>query len=112
MWSIGLSPEHLGAQRIRCCVVRISFACTAAKFFELGMPHSSIAYSQPDMLQSRFCCAAAPARLRHSPLIRALIPKGIDQNPCAHCRGPMVMMRQGWSTSLFQAWQQCSTMSS
>src|SRR6516225_1862139 len=35
-----------------------------------------------------------------------LIPVPIDQNPCAHWRSPMDMMRQGWSTSLFQALQQ------
>ena len=42
----------------------------------------------------------------------ALIPVPIDQNPCAHWRSPMDMMRQGWSTSLFQALQQWSTRSS
>src|SRR5450631_3984069 len=31
-----------------------------------------------------------------------LIPSPIDQNPWAHWRNPMDMMRQGWSTSLFQ----------
>ena len=41
-----------------------------------------------------------------------LIPSPIDQNPCAHWRNPMDMMRQGWSTSLFQASQQWSTRSS
>src|SRR5215813_1384945 len=30
-----------------------------------------------------------------------LIPNPIDQNPWAHWRSPMDMMRQGWSTSLF-----------
>lgn len=35
-----------------------------------------------------------------------LIPSPINQNPCAHWRKPMVMMRQGCSTSLFQAKQQ------
>lgn len=41
---------------------------------------------------------------------RPLIPTCIDHNPRVHCRRPMVMMRQGWSTSLFQASQQWSTM--
>src|SRR6516165_9609884 len=36
----------------------------------------------------------------------------IDQNPWAHWRSPMDMMRQGWSTSLFHAAQQWSTRSS
>src|SRR5262249_3164930 len=44
--------------------------------------------------------------------ISRLIPVPIDQNPCAHWRSPMAMMRQGWSTSLFQALQQWSTRSS
>ena len=35
-----------------------------------------------------------------------LIPSPIDQNPCAHWRNPMDMIRQGWSTSLFHASQQ------
>jgi len=35
-----------------------------------------------------------------------VIPSPIDQNPCAHWRSPMDMMRQGCSTSLFQAKQQ------
>ena len=35
----------------------------------------------------------------------------IDQNPCAHWRSPMDMMRQGWSMSLFQASQAWSRMS-
>jgi IS5 family transposase len=41
-------------------------------------------------------------------LIRGVevIPIPIDQNPCAHSRSPMDMMHHGWSTSLFQAWQQ------
>ena len=47
-------------------------------------------------------------------LIRAagFIPNPIDQNPWAHWRSPMDMMRQGWSTSLFHAAQQWSTRSS
>ena len=45
-------------------------------------------------------------------LIEALIPKCIDQNSWAHWRRPMDMMRHGCSTSLFQAKQQWSTMSS
>ena len=57
-------------------------------------------------------------RLKAGPFLVAhqttdqVIPSLIDQNPCAHCRSPMDMMRQGWSTSLFQAKQQWSTMSS
>ncbi len=39
-----------------------------------------------------------------------LIPTCIDHDPCAQLRRPMVMMRQGWSMSLFQASQQWSTM--
>ena len=35
-----------------------------------------------------------------------VIPTCIDQNPCAQSRSPMDMMRQGCSTSLFQAAQQ------
>ena len=35
-----------------------------------------------------------------------VIPNRIDQNPCAQWRSPIDMMRQGWATSLFQAWQQ------
>ena len=46
------------------------------------------------------------------PVFMRLIPVPIDQNPCAHWRSPMDMMRQGWSTSLFQALQQWSTRSS
>src|SRR6516165_2923808 len=41
-----------------------------------------------------------------------LIANPIDQNPWAHWRSPMDMMRQGWSTSLFHAAQQWSTRSS
>jgi hypothetical protein len=42
----------------------------------------------------------------------SLIPNPIDQNPWAHWRSPMDMMRQGRSTSLFHAAQQWSTRSS
>jgi len=41
-----------------------------------------------------------------------VIPAPDDQNPCAQLRGPMDMMRHGWSVSLFQASQQWSTMAS
>jgi hypothetical protein len=41
-----------------------------------------------------------------------LIPSPCDHDPCAQSRMPMDMMVQGRSTSLFQASQQCSTMSS
>ena len=41
-----------------------------------------------------------------------LIPTLTDQNPHAQSRNPNDMTRHGWSTSLFQAWQQWSTMSS
>src|SRR5262249_22955309 len=41
-----------------------------------------------------------------------VIPSPIDQNSCAHWRNPRDMMRQGWSTSLFQGSQQWSTRSS
>ena len=42
----------------------------------------------------------------------AIIPAGIDQNPCAQSRMPMDMMVHGWSMSLFQASQQSATISS
>ena len=38
------------------------------------------------------------------------LPRLADQNRCAHSRSPMDMMRQGCSTSLFQASQQWSRM--
>ena len=38
------------------------------------------------------------------------IPTCMDHDPRAQLRRPMVMMRQGWSMSLFQASQQWSTM--
>ena len=44
--------------------------------------------------------------------VLGVIPNPIDQNPWAHWRSPMDMMRQGWSTSLFHAAQQWSTRSS
>jgi hypothetical protein len=58
-----------------------------------------------------------PKLVRHFNLVEAancgglnnkkiLIPILIDQNPCAHWRKPMAMMRQGCSTSLFHASQQ------
>ena len=50
-------------------------------------------------------CFLRLAALPTFPLDR-LIPSLIDQNPCAHWRSPMDMMRQGWSTSLFHASQQ------
>jgi hypothetical protein len=37
---------------------------------------------------------------------RPLLPNPIDQNWWAHWRNPRDMIRQGWSTSLFQASQQ------
>ena len=43
--------------------------------------------------------------------IAALIPSPADQDRCAQSRRPMDMIRQGWSTSLFQAAQQWSRMS-
>jgi hypothetical protein len=46
-----------------------------------------------------FTRAAASIGIKQPPLIPSLI----DQNPCAHWRKPMDMMRQGCSTSLFQA---------
>src|SRR5262245_40856825 len=45
-------------------------------------------------------------------ILRKIIPSPIDQNSCAHWRNPRDMMRQGRSTSLFQASQQWSTRSS
>jgi NADP-dependent 3-hydroxy acid dehydrogenase YdfG len=45
-------------------------------------------------------------------LAEELIPTRADQNRWAQSRSPMDMMRQGWLASLFQASQQCATMSS
>src|SRR5207302_4467937 len=42
---------------------------------------------------------------------QSVIPRLTDQDRCAQSRKPMDMMVQGWSTSLFQAWQQWSRMS-
>jgi hypothetical protein len=64
--------------------------------------------------------AAAASGLRASPTTMqrtasafcALIPLPTDQNRYAQSRNPMEIMRHGWSTSLFQASQQCSTTSS
>jgi len=44
--------------------------------------------------------------------LNELIPNPTDQNRCAQSRNPIDMIVQGWSTSLFQAKQQCSRMSS
>src|SRR5438477_11551147 len=44
--------------------------------------------------------------------VGGLIPNPTDQNRCAQSRNPIDMIVQGWSTSLFQAKQQCSRMSS
>src|SRR5450759_1038555 len=60
----------------------------------------------------RGAAEALIAHIRHDGNNIGLIPSPIDQNPCAHWRNPMDMMRQGWSTSLFQASQQWSTRSS
>jgi hypothetical protein len=38
--------------------------------------------------------------------LAALIPIRTDQNPWAHWRSPMDMMRQGSAARRFQAWQQ------
>ena len=51
-----------------------------------------------------------PGRLEWLAIIFALIPTCMDHDPRAQLRRPMVMMRQGWSMSLFQASQQWSTM--
>ena len=44
--------------------------------------------------------------------IPGVIPRLVDQDPWAQLRRPMDMIRQGWSTRLFQASQQWSTISS
>ena len=44
---------------------------------------------------------ARPAEVEHD--IVLVIPRLSDQNPWAHFRNPMDMMRHGWSVSLFQA---------
>ena len=49
---------------------------------------------------------------RYEGRLNYVIPNPIDQNPWAHWRSPMDMMRQGWSMSLFHAAQQWSTRSS
>ena len=43
---------------------------------------------------------------------RQVIPMLIDHDPWAQARCPRVMMRHGWSVSLFHASQQRATMSS
>ena len=60
----------------------------------------------------RTAAAAEPARGASRRSRQAVIPNPADQNPCAQSRSPMDMMRHGWSVSLFQAWQQWSTMAS
>jgi galactokinase/mevalonate kinase-like predicted kinase len=45
-------------------------------------------------------------------LRQSIIPALIDQNLCAQSRSPMDMILHGWSTSLFHASQQWSTISS
>ena len=39
-------------------------------------------------------------------LFAYVILSPIDQNPCAHWRNPIHMIRQGWSMSLFHVSQQ------
>ena len=41
--------------------------------------------------------------------ISLVIPNLSDQYPLAQFRSPIDMIFQGWSVSLFQAWQQWST---
>ena len=52
------------------------------------------------------------ARLTRRNVTDRLIPRFTDQNSRAQSRRPIDMIFQGWSTSLFQASQQWSTMSS
>lgn len=49
---------------------------------------------------------------RRRPFLSGILPGRVDHDPCAHGRMPMDMMRHGWLTSLFQAKQQWSTISS
>jgi len=62
---------------------------------------------------SHLVFVVGPSGCGKSSLLKVgVIPNPIDQNPWAHWRSPMDMMRQGWSTSLFHAAQQWSTRSS
>ena len=54
------------------------------------------------------CCK----RWRWSQSALELIPALVDQNLWAQSRSPMDMILHGWSTSLFHASQQWSTISS
>src|SRR6266404_9605963 len=62
-------------------------------------------------IQARVIEADSPSVVVYGGADMPLIPNPIDQNPWAHWRSPMDMMRQGWSTSLFHAAQQWSTRS-
>ena len=63
--------------------------------------------------KARYISEATFKRLRCTEIFEGdcLIPNPTDQDRCAQSRRPIDMMVQGWSTSLFQAKQQCSRIS-
>ena len=74
----------------------------------VGEPHERTASATSLSVTARAQAGVDVKSIRR----RGIIPNPIDQNPWAHWRSPMDMMRQGWSTSLFHAAQQWSTRSS
>jgi hypothetical protein len=78
------------------------------------LDHAALEVERFGEAQSAWIEAADPAcdPPRRKALEEALIPRLSDQNPWAHWRRPMDMMRHGWLTRLFHAKQQWSTMSS
>jgi hypothetical protein len=84
----------------------VSYSITAAEA-------QGVVSATPESWNCVDCGAnTAPGLKGRSRILEEIIPNPIDQNPWAHWRSPMDMMRQGWSTSLFHAAQQWSTRSS
>ena len=73
----------------------------AVEWAPIGIRVNAVA---PTYVRTNFI-AALTAQPDLVAAIERLIPSPADQNLCAQLRRPIDMMRQGWSTSLFQAAQ-------
>src|SRR5262249_13486178 len=105
--------SHVGARKVinACDLLRIAFSDHDLEFV---MHVDGVGLHEPACLE----LLQVPKVNRRIDIscsrviLSRVIPSPIDQNPWAHWRSPMDMMRQGWSTSLFHAAQQWSTRSS
>src|SRR5260370_10694429 len=99
---LAVNAAEIAAKRVQLLRDAVPRLSRVAVLWNATLPGMGLAFQNIDKASPQLGVTIQSVRI---------IPSPVDQNRCAQSRNPIDIMVQGWSTSLFQAKQQCSRMS-